>query len=619
MYNLKLLLIVLSSILIISCNDNGINKISSPHSTITLNYNNGIFSVSHKNAIEPVFEIQDYGIITDELSSSLLTLTHVSKIKRVEEKYDMISGKRKHCFNEANEVTFHFNDSNNYPINIIFRIFDDGIAFKYELSGKNKKQINDEETIFKFDTKVKRWTQKYNIGYEGTYDLSHGENYGEWSFPALFEVKDSLFVLLTEAGIRREHCGSKLKNTIENESSYQIDLIGLPMQINSDWSSVWRIAMIGSLSDIVESTLVTDVSEPSIIEDSKWVEPGIVSWIYWANNRGSKDYRIVKEYIDFASEMNLPYVLIDWEWDEMTNGGNLNDAIKYSYEKNIKPLIWYNSSTAYMVSGPLYRLNTSETREKEYKWLNDIGVKGVKIDFFPDDTNSTINYYLDLVEDAIEHKLLVNFHGSTIPRGWQRTYPNLMSYEAVYGAEWYNNGPFLTNIASRHNTTLPFTRNVIGSMDYTPCAFSNSQHPHITTNAHELALTVVFESALQHLADRPSSFLEQPKEVRDFLSTLPSVWDDTKLISGYPGSSVVIARKKADNWYLGALNGLDKKQSLKLDLSFIKDNNDYTAKLFTDSGSGNSFSIKDIQVKEIPDLIECLPHGGFVIEFKKKD
>ena len=302
----------------------------------------------------------------------------------------------------------------------------------------------------------------------------------------------------------------------------------------------------------------------------------------------------------------------------MSNGRHLDDSIEYSHKKNIKPLIWYNSSTCYLVSGPLYRLNEYENRNNEYKWLKDKGIKGIKIDFFPDDTKSVINYYLDILDDAVKHKLLINFHGSTIPRGWQRTYPNLMSFEAVYGAEWYNNGPFLTNIASKHNATLPFTRNVIGSMDYTPCAFSDSQFPHITSDSHELALTVVFESALQHLADRTSSFLKQPQAVKDFISGLPSVWDDTKLISGYPGKEVVIARKKGDSWYVGALNGLDEKQKLNIDLSFIRDKENYTARIFSDNVESKSFIINEYNLKDIPKQIECIAHGGFVIEIKKK-
>ncbi len=204
--------------------------------------------------------------------------------------------------------------------------------------------------------------------------------------------------------------------------------------------------------------------------------------------------------------MNWPYVLIDWEWEEMTNGGNIFDAVNYAKSKGIKPMIWYNSCSSWSTPTTNKNMLTAESREKEFEWLNKIGVYGIKVDFFAGDQQDMMKYYIEIMKDAAKHHLMVNFHGATIPRGWQRTYPNLMSMEAVYGAEWYNNAPVLTNKAAVHNTTLPFTRNVIGSMDYTPVTFSNSQHPHITSYGHELALAVVFESGLQHFADRPSAY-----------------------------------------------------------------------------------------------------------------
>lgn len=341
----------------------------------------------------------------------------------------------------------------------------------------------------------------------------------------------------------------------------------------------------------------------------------MVSWIYWAYNHGSKDYQIVKKYIDFAADFDLPYMLIDWEWDAMGNGGNLNDAMNYCKEKNVTPLIWYNSSTAWCDPTPLYRLNTPEVRDKEFEWLKEIGIQGVKIDFFGGDSIGTMNYYIDLLEDAARHKLLVNFHGAAIPRGWQRTYPNLMSVEAVYGAEWYNNKPTLTDNAAWHNCTLPFTRNVIGPMDYTPCTFTNSQHPHITTDAHELALLVIFESALQHLADRPEGYRRQPVEVQNFIRYLPVAWEDTRLLSGYPAESVVIARKSKDSWYISGLNGTENTKSFRVNLEFIKDSIQLI-QLFSDTTDGKQIKIENsaFDTKELN--IECQPRGGFVVWVK---
>jgi hypothetical protein len=237
-------------------------------------------------------------------------------------------------------------------------------------------------------------------------------------------------------------------------------------------------------------------------------------------------------------------------------------------------------------------------------------VAGVKIDFFSGDNQMNMDYCIDLLESAARHHLLVNFHGATIPRGWQRTYPNLLSTEGVYGAEWYNNVPTFTSRAASHNATLPFTRNVIGPMDYTPCAFSDSQHPHITSHAHELALTVLFESGLQHLADRPESFLAQPQAVQDFLGRLPAAWDETRYVSGYPGQSAVLARRSGNRWFVAGINGTDEHQALKCDLSFIGANRKAT--LFADSSNADApWQISTIST--LPASVACQPRGGFVI------
>jgi len=309
-----------------------------------------------------------------------------------------------------------------------------------------------------------------------------------------------------------------------------------------------------------------------------------------------------------AVTLHLPYVLIDAEWDEMKDGKTIEDAVAYAVSKGVKPMIWYNSSVGWIDGAPTpkFRLNKPEDREKEFAWCEKIGVAGVKIDFFSGDSFLNMNFCLDLLESAAKHHLLVNFHGATVPRGWQRTYPNLMSTEGVYGAEWYNNTPVFTNKAACHNATLPFTRNVIGPMDYTPCTFSDSQHPHITSRAHELALTVLFESALQHLADKPESYLVQPDEVQKFFGELPTVWDETRLLSGYPGESVVMARRSGSVWYIAGINGRDEAQTL--DIAGIDIKGEMT--LFADTADGK-WSITS--PKTVPSKLICQPRGGFVL------
>jgi hypothetical protein len=298
----------------------------------------------------------------------------------------------------------------------------------------------------------------------------------------------------------------------------------------------------------------------------------------------------------------------------MENGGTFEDALRYADSLGVKVLVWYNSSTAWTTNGaggPLFRLNTAESREKEFAWLSSIGVAGVKIDFFEGDTQPTMAYCIDLLESAAKHHLLVNFHGATVPRGWQRTYPNLLSTEAVYGAEWYNNVPTFTDRAACHNATLSFTRNVIGPMDYTPCTFSDSQHPHITSKAHELALTVLFESGLQHLADKPESYLAQPKAIVDFLSHLPSTWDETHLLSGFPGESVVMARRKGGKWYIAGINGTDEAIKLSFPTSALKLGK---RTVTTIADVDNQWSVNTKRCKLSSNVtIDCAPRGGFVI------
>ena len=548
-------------------------------------------------------------------------------VRKVKDDYQMLEGKRLHCTNQANEYQASIGPN----AKVVMRLYNDGIAFRYEYTNLQNTKAPAEHTSYIIHEGTKRWMQQWSDSYEGFFPLSttsevkalgdfggamvQKNNNTHWGYPLLMEPADGVFALITEANIERRQSASSLYNQGEvfSVKQDQNDLL-----LSGDWHTPWRVVIIGTLADVVQSTLVTDVSEPTKYKDTSWIKPGVVSWIYWANNHGSNDYNIIKKYVDMAVTLKLPYVLIDAEWDEMdklpsNQGKTIEDAVAYANAKGVKPLIWYNSSVGWIngAPGPKFRLNKPEDREKEFAWCEKIGVAGVKIDFFSGDNESNMSYCQDLMESAARHHLLVNFHGAPIPRGWQRTYPNLLSTEGVYGAEWYNNVPHFTKKAASHNAMLPFTRNVVGPMDYTPCAFSDSQHPHITSNAHELALTVLFESGLQHLADRPESFLSQPQAVQDFLGQLPTVWDETRYVSGYPGQSAVLARRCGDTWYVAGINGSDEPQTLATDLRFIKKGN---ARLFADDANGQ-WNINTIS--KLPSKIACQPRGGFVLVIGK--
>jgi len=562
---------------------------------------------------------------TDEKFANNLHFINESKPVSIHDKYEMICGKRHLCENFGIEKIFSFQNSNHQPMNVVFRVYNDGIAFRYVFPNHSDslKNICDEETTYILPDSTYRWMQPYDKSYENFYPFNKTgtdeQSKQEWGYPALFKVNNqSIWGLISEADISENHCAAKLNN-LQNKNQYKVIYpstgkkdLQTGVIVTLPWNSQWHTIILGDLSNIVESTLITDVSKPSTLKETNWIKPGAVSWIYWANNHGSKDYQKVVEYIDFAVEMNWPYILIDWEWDVMGNGGDITDAVSYAKSKGIKPLMWYNSGTSWLDPSPNDRLLTAEKRAKEFAWLNKTGVFGIKVDFFAGDQQDMMKYYIDILKDAAKYHLMVNFHGATVPRGWARTYPNLMSTEAVYGAEWYNNGPVMTGKAAAHNATLPFTRNVIGSMDYTPVTFSDSQHPHITTYAHELALSVVFESGLQHFADKPSAYESLPAEPKDFLKHVPVTWDDTKLIDGYPGEKVIIARKKGNQWYIGGLNGRDEPQTLIVKFDFL-DNGNYDLQLIKDGKDDKSFSSEIVKVKKGDALkIECLPRGGFV-------
>lgn len=543
-------------------------------------------------------------------------------VREVKDDYRMLEGKRLHCTNVANEYQAPLGQD----AKVVMRLYNDGIAFRYEYTNLLSQKQPEEQTVYLIPEGTKRWFMQWAESYEGFFPLNttykekpvpsfsgifasaDGWN-NRWAYPALLEPADGVFALISEANIERRQSASCLFNDGER---FRVVPAENNLELNGDWHTPWRVVIIGQLADIVESTLVTDVSESSRLEDVSWIKPGVVSWIYWANNHGSNDYSIIIKYVEMAVQLHLPYVLIDAEWDEMKDGKTIEDAVAYAKAKGIKPLIWYNSSVGWVdgAPGPKYRLNKPEDREREFAWCENIGVAGVKIDFFSGDNQMNMDYCLDLLESAARHHLLVNFHGATIPHGWQRTWPNLVSTEGVYGAEWYNNVPTFTKQAACHNATLPFTRNVIGPMDYTPCAFSDSQHPHITSNAHELALTVLYESTLQHLADKPESYYAQPQQVQDFFGQLPTVWDETRLVSGYPGESVVIARRHGNTWYVAGINGSDEVKILNFDLSFISSNK---ITVFADTAQ-KPWDIRTVKV--LPTEMTLQPRGGFVLVVK---
>ncbi|MBN1927543.1 MAG: glycoside hydrolase family 97 catalytic domain-containing protein [Prolixibacteraceae bacterium] len=583
-----------------------------------------VYYNSEVERTEAIPEIKLGLLRSDGDFSKNLTFIRKSKTISINESYTSLLGKRSQCNNKANEMVVSFENRQKSKMNLIIRAYNDGVTFRYEFPEKEGDfVINDELTSYSIPDSTERWLEKFDLSNEGLYsNMNNSEVQQNWCYPALFREKEShCWYLIHEADVNRDYCATKLSNTSTSQE-YKVTLpdpgegVGeaLP-RITLPWKSPWRVIIIGSLNNIVESTLIDDVSSPSEIEDTDWIKPGVASWNYWSNNHGTKDYQVVCDFADLAANMGWTYTLLDWEWDQMANGGNLEDALKYIHSIGVKPLMWYNSSMfKWITSTPVDRMKTHENRVEEFTKLNKLGVSGIKVDFFLSEKQYMMNYYLDILEDAAKFNIMVYFHGCLVPRGWQRTYPNLMTYEGVRGAEWYNNGPDLTTTAPEHNNVLPYTRNVVGSMDYTPVTFTNSQYPHITSYGHELALSVVFESGIQHMADRPDGYYDLPDAAKSFLKTVPAAWDDTRLVDGYPGKFTVIARRKGDNWYIGGINSVGRRERiLNLKFDFLPEEGLYKATLITDGEHDKTFSSRHLIVNRSTIIdVKMLRRGGFV-------
>jgi len=501
-------------------------------------------------------------------------LKHIDTVSSpvVDETYTMPHGKRRICRNYYSESTIKLRNNNGAGLEVIIRAYNDGAALRYRFPEKSDKTytITKELTGFQLPAGGKVWLHpydkatKYSPAYETYYHdgISVGTsspNKEGWAFPVLFRNADTTrWGLITEAAVDATYCGCRL----EQNAPKGLYRIRFPNegegnntgQINPSsklpWASPWRVIILGdSLAPIVESTLVSNLNPPSIIKDTSWIKPGRASWSWLFDHESPQDHDKLRLWIDLAADMGWEYSLIDANWTIMKNG-TIHDLIAYANRKGVGLLLWYNSGGPHNIvtEKPRGTMFLKEVRRFEFAMLKKWGIKGVKVDFFQSDKQNIIQLYHDILKDAADYQIMVNFHGCTLPRGWSRTYPHLMTMEAMRGEECYSFDKLYPKMALTLNTIIPFTRNVVGPMDYTPVMFWDNVYPHLTTYAHELALAVVYESGWMHFADGTKAYLELPEAPRQFLKDVPAAWDDTKFIEGYPGKYIFIARRKGNQW-----------------------------------------------------------------------
>lgn len=331
-------------------------------------------------------------------------------------------------------------------------------------------------------------------------------------------------------------------------------------------------------------------------------------------------FSVQKRFVDYASDMGWEYCLVDADWDRKIGYEKLGELCTYARSKNVGITAWYNSAGDWNTTPytPRDKMLTQELRYAEFTKLRGLGVKGVKIDFFGGEGQSVMSYYQDILEDAARFGLMVDFHGSTYPRGWQRTFPNLISMEGIRGFEYVTFEQANADKEANHCTVIPFTRNLFDPMDFTPVCFSEVQNIlRKTTNSFELALSVLFLSGIQHYAEIPEGMAKVPREVKEILKNIPVSWDETKFVDGFPGKDVVIARRKDTTWYIAGINGELKEKNLGLNLRFI--GNTARILMITSGDSSRSFKVenKDIDTS-IPLKVVLKPNDGFLFRLSTK-
>ena len=586
--------------------------------------------------------------VEQNFDAAALTFIGSDAIRAIDDRYTMPHGKARAHRVVARERTLHFRNANGVPLDIVVRAQNDGVAFRYAFPDRSVdvKMVAVESTGFRVPAGSKAWllprqaVGKYAPAYEDLFRQVASGTASElpdgWDLPALFETPGGAWALITESALDEHYCGSHLAQ----EAAGGVYRIAFPdpaegrgtgkaqPESTLPWTMPWRVVIVGDRpGDILESDMVIDVAPASRIGAAPWVRPGRAAWSWWSMSDSPKHAEQLNAFTDLAAEMGWEYALVDANWNLMQSG-TIEDVIAHAKQKNVGLLFWYNSGGPHndVTEAPRDRMFTHEQRVKEMTQLRAWGVKGIKVDFWQSDKQDRVAQYRELLQDAADFQLMVDFHGSTIPRGWQREFPNLIGMEAVAGAEQYKFREDYAAKAPWLNTVLPFTRNVAGPMDFTPVTFSDATYRHQTTNAHELALSIVFETPIQHFADGADSYRAQPEAVKSFLRQVPTAWDETRWLSGYPGQTLVVARRAGDAWYVGGINGTGSPA-----VALVSDTRlgtgPWHGTLIADGDSPRTFAVAaapfhparpgEVREDDFGPPVRMLPYGGFVMRLTR--
>lgn len=580
--------------------------------------------------------------IGDFTKNLKLTGHSVDKIDTV---YQQTRIKVSNVHYRANELTCHFENEHGQKLGVVFRVSDNDVAFRYTLphqGGKASVTVKEEKTGFRFPEQTttflcpqsdamigwKRTKPSYEEEYKADAPMSDRSQYGHgYTFPCLFRIGDDGWVLVSETGVDSRYCGSRLSDVSEGN----LYTVAFPMAEENNGNGTvapafalpgatpWRTITVGDhLKPIVETTVPWDVVSPlyETKHDYRFGR-GTWSWILWQD--GSINYDDQVRYVDLASAMGYEYVLIDNWWDTRIGHQRMKSLVEYARGKGVELFLWYSSSGYWndIEQGPVNRMDNAIIRKREMKWLQSLGVKGIKVDFFGGDKQETMRLYEDILSDADDHGLMVIFHGCTLPRGWERMYPNYVGSEAVLASE---NMVFNQHFCDEEafNTCLhPFIRNTVGAMEFGGCFLNKRLNRNNdggttrrTTDVFQLATAVLFQNPVQNFALAPNNLKDVPAVCMDFMKRVPTTWDETRFVDGYPGKYVVLARRQGDTWYLAAVNAGKEPLKLKLDLDMFAGK---TVALYKDDKKGEP-ELTSLKVKENGKVqLEIRSQGGAVL------
>lgn len=569
-----------------------------------------------------------------------------SKTRSINESYTLDRIKKSAVTYMANELKVSLANKENKTVDVTFRVSNNDIAFRYEMPRYGETGsivINNETTGFNLPVQTttfltpqsdamigwKRTKPSYEEEYAADAPLTARSKFGHgFTFPCLFHIGNDGWVLISETGVDSRYCASHLNDA----TAEGVFTIAFPMPEENNGNGTvapgmalpgatpWRTITVGeTLKPIVETTIPWDVVQPRFTSEHKYkYGRGTWSWIMWQD--GSANYDDQVTYIDLAASLGYEHILIDAWWDKNIGREKMTELVNYAKSKNVDVMLWYSSSGYWndIEQSPTGIMDNPIARKREMKWMQEIGVKGIKVDFFGGDKQETMRLYEAILSDADDYGLTVIFHGCTLPRGWERMYPNYVGSEAVLASENLIFSQHANDNEAFNACLHPFIRNTVGCMEFGGTLLNKRLNRtndggcvRKTTDVFQIATAVLFQNPVQNFAIAPNNLTDAPEEIINFMKDVPTTWDETAFIDGYPGKYCVLARRHGDKWYIAGINATKEPLKLKLDLNMI--NKEDKATIYYDDNKRRTI-MKHIDIKNSNNTpVTIQPEGGFVL------